>query len=56
MSSCVSQLLDLCVLHIDSLDFQYRVLAASVLCHFLQQETVEQVSGEDTEHHITHLS
>ncbi|KAG7218705.1 hypothetical protein INR49_019768 [Caranx melampygus] len=40
-----ARLLDLCVLDIDSLDFQYRVLAASVLCHFLQQETVEQVSG-----------
>ncbi|XP_034456834.1 G1/S-specific cyclin-E2-like [Hippoglossus hippoglossus] len=41
----MTRLLDLCVLSINSLDFQYRVLAASVLCHFLQQETVEKVSG-----------
>lgn len=39
------QLLDLCSLHITSLDFPYRVLAASVLSHFVQQETVEKVSG-----------
>lgn len=41
-----SQLLDLCVLHTQSLDFQYNVLAASVLSHFVQQETVEKVSGK----------
>nr|XP_019960208.1 PREDICTED: G1/S-specific cyclin-E2-like [Paralichthys olivaceus]XP_019960209.1 PREDICTED: G1/S-specific cyclin-E2-like [Paralichthys olivaceus] len=41
----MTRLLDLCVLSLNSLDFQYRVLAASVLCHFLQQETVEKVSG-----------
>ncbi|KAM4538785.1 G1/S-specific cyclin-E2-like [Odontesthes bonariensis] len=39
------RLLDLCVLHINSLDFQHRVLAASVLSHFIQLETVEKVSG-----------
>ncbi|GAA6233273.1 G1/S-specific cyclin-E2-like [Lates japonicus] len=41
----MTRLLDLCILNINSLDFQYRVLAASVLCHFLQQETVEKISG-----------
>uniref|UniRef100_A0A3B4U3R0 Cyclin E2 n=1 Tax=Seriola dumerili TaxID=41447 RepID=A0A3B4U3R0_SERDU len=41
----MTRLLDLCILNINSLDFQYRVLAASVLCHFLQQEKVEKVSG-----------
>uniref|UniRef100_A0A3Q3K5X5 Uncharacterized protein n=1 Tax=Monopterus albus TaxID=43700 RepID=A0A3Q3K5X5_MONAL len=41
----MTRLLDLCILNINSLDFQYRVLAASVLCYFLQQETVEKVSG-----------
>uniref|UniRef100_A0A4W6DVV2 Cyclin E2 n=1 Tax=Lates calcarifer TaxID=8187 RepID=A0A4W6DVV2_LATCA len=40
----MTRLLDLCILNINSLDFQYRVLAASVLCHFLQQETVEKIS------------
>lgn len=42
----LSQLLDLCVLHMRSMDFQKNVLAASVLCYFVQQETVEKVSGE----------
>ncbi|XP_040909759.1 G1/S-specific cyclin-E2-like [Toxotes jaculatrix] len=41
----MTRLLDLCVLSINSLDFQYRVLAASVLCYFLHQEEVEKVSG-----------
>ncbi|KAM9838866.1 G1/S-specific cyclin-E2-like [Aulostomus maculatus] len=41
----MTQLLDLCILNINSLDFQYRVLAASVLSHFIHQETVEKVSG-----------
>nr|XP_046273434.1 G1/S-specific cyclin-E2-like isoform X2 [Scatophagus argus]XP_046273435.1 G1/S-specific cyclin-E2-like isoform X2 [Scatophagus argus] len=41
----ITRLLDLCILHINSLDFQYRVLAASVLSHFIQPETVEKVSG-----------
>ncbi|XP_035476009.2 G1/S-specific cyclin-E2 isoform X2 [Scophthalmus maximus] len=41
----MTRLLDLCILSINSLDFQYRVLAASVLCHFLQQEAVEKLSG-----------
>ncbi|XP_072226151.1 G1/S-specific cyclin-E2-like [Leuresthes tenuis] len=41
----MTRLLDLCVLNINSLDFQYRVLAASVLSHFIQLETVQKVSG-----------
>ncbi|XP_029369666.1 G1/S-specific cyclin-E2-like [Echeneis naucrates] len=41
----MTRLLDLCILNINSLDFKYRVLAASVLCHFLQQEEVEELSG-----------
>ncbi|TDH03855.1 hypothetical protein EPR50_G00146070 [Perca flavescens] len=38
-------LLDLCILNINSLDFEYRVLAASVLSHFIGPETAEKVSG-----------
>ncbi|XP_036948276.1 G1/S-specific cyclin-E2-like [Acanthopagrus latus] len=41
----MTRLLDLCVLHMNSLDFQYRVLAASVLSHFIKQEAVEKVTG-----------
>uniref|UniRef100_UPI0037E99F37 G1/S-specific cyclin-E2-like n=1 Tax=Semicossyphus pulcher TaxID=241346 RepID=UPI0037E99F37 len=41
----MTRLLDLCILNINSVDFEHRVLAASVLCHFIQQETVEKVSG-----------
>ncbi|XP_073340381.1 G1/S-specific cyclin-E2-like [Pagrus major] len=41
----MTRLLDLCILHINSLDFQYRVLAASVLSHFMKQEAVEKVTG-----------
>ncbi|XP_063755675.1 G1/S-specific cyclin-E2-like isoform X2 [Eleginops maclovinus] len=41
----MTRLLDLCMLNINSLDFEYRVLAASVLSHFINQETVEKVSG-----------
>ncbi|KAM6958795.1 G1/S-specific cyclin-E2-like [Aplochiton taeniatus] len=41
----VTRLLDLCILNINSLDFEYRVLAAAVLCHFIPFETVEKVSG-----------
>nr|XP_040045527.1 G1/S-specific cyclin-E2-like isoform X1 [Gasterosteus aculeatus aculeatus] len=41
----MARLLDLCILNINSLDFEYRVLAASVLSHFIQRETAETVSG-----------
>ncbi|CAB1321220.1 unnamed protein product [Coregonus sp. 'balchen'] len=41
----VTRLLDLCILNINSLDYQYRVLAAAALCHYLPYEVVEKVSG-----------
>ncbi|XP_023401644.1 G1/S-specific cyclin-E2 isoform X2 [Loxodonta africana] len=41
----VAQLLDLCILAIDSLEFQYRVLAAAALCHFTSIEVVKKASG-----------
>lgn len=40
------QLLDLCILAIDSLEFQYRVLAAAALCHFTSIEVVEKATGK----------
>lgn len=40
------QLLDLCILDINSLDYQYGVLAAAAFCHFTSIETVQKVSGE----------
>lgn len=39
------QLLDLCILAIDSLEFQYRILAAAALCHFTSIEVVKKASG-----------
>ncbi|KAL2766983.1 G1/S-specific cyclin-E2 [Daubentonia madagascariensis] len=41
----IAQLLDLCVLAIDSLEFQYRILAAAALCHFTSIEVVKKASG-----------
>ncbi|KAK9526503.1 hypothetical protein VZT92_015200 [Zoarces viviparus] len=41
----MTRLLDLCILNINSLDFEYRVLAAAVLSHFIERETAEKVSG-----------
>ncbi|KAK3572405.1 hypothetical protein QTP86_032627, partial [Hemibagrus guttatus] len=41
----MTQLLDLCILDINSLDFQYGVLAAAAFCHFTSIETVQKVSG-----------
>ncbi|KAJ0003490.1 hypothetical protein NQD34_008588, partial [Periophthalmus magnuspinnatus] len=41
----MTKLLDLCIIDIKSMDFEYRVLAASVLSNFVQQSTVEKVSG-----------
>ncbi|XP_006729836.1 G1/S-specific cyclin-E2 [Leptonychotes weddellii] len=38
-------LLDLCILAIDSLEFQYRILAAAALCHFTSIEVVKKASG-----------
>lgn len=40
------QLLDLCILDINCLDYQYGVLAAAAFCHFTSFETVHKVSGE----------
>lgn len=41
-----SQLLDLCILDINSLEFKYGVLAAAAFCHFISFEDVQKVSGE----------
>uniref|UniRef100_A0A3P8TJI1 G2/mitotic-specific cyclin-B2 n=1 Tax=Amphiprion percula TaxID=161767 RepID=A0A3P8TJI1_AMPPE len=45
MELIILKLLDLCILNIEALDFEYRVLAASVLCHFIPLERVEKASG-----------
>ncbi|XP_028819805.1 G1/S-specific cyclin-E2-like isoform X3 [Denticeps clupeoides] len=39
------QLLDLCILDVNSLDFTYGVLAAAALYHFTSIDVVQQVSG-----------
>ncbi|KAL1259851.1 hypothetical protein QQF64_010428 [Cirrhinus molitorella] len=41
----ITQLLDLCIMDINSLDYQYGVLAAAAFCHFTSFETVHKVSG-----------
>ncbi|KPP74030.1 G1/S-specific cyclin-E2-like [Scleropages formosus] len=41
----VTQLLDLCILDINSLKFQYGILAAAAFCHFTSFEDVNKVSG-----------
>lgn len=41
----IAQLLDLCILHITSLDFQYRILAAAALYHFTSMEVVAKATG-----------
>nr|XP_006237937.1 G1/S-specific cyclin-E2 isoform X3 [Rattus norvegicus] len=41
----ILKLLDLCILAIDSLEFQYRILAAAALCHFTSIEVVKKASG-----------
>ncbi|KAM4864712.1 G1/S-specific cyclin-E2 isoform 3-T4 [Thomomys bottae] len=41
----IAQLLDLCILSIDSLEFQYSILAAAALCHFTSIEVVQKASG-----------
>ncbi|XP_068189558.1 G1/S-specific cyclin-E2-like [Antennarius striatus] len=41
----MTRLLDLCVLEIKSLDYQRHVLAGSVMCHFIDSESVESVSS-----------
>ncbi|KAJ8411627.1 hypothetical protein AAFF_G00164350 [Aldrovandia affinis] len=41
----VTQLLDLCILDISSLDYQYGVLAAAAFYHFTSLEVVQKASG-----------
>ncbi|XP_042903588.1 G1/S-specific cyclin-E1 [Parasteatoda tepidariorum] len=41
----ISQVLDLCVLDIESLRFPYSVLCASAIAHFISKETAMHVSG-----------
>uniref|UniRef100_A0AAY4D3C5 Cyclin N-terminal domain-containing protein n=1 Tax=Denticeps clupeoides TaxID=299321 RepID=A0AAY4D3C5_9TELE len=41
----ITQLLDLCILDVNSLDFTYGVLAAAALYHFTSIDVVQQVSG-----------
>ncbi|XP_066530430.1 G1/S-specific cyclin-E2-like [Hoplias malabaricus] len=41
----ITQLLDLCILDINSLDFKYGVLAAAAFCHFISFDIVQKVSG-----------
>ncbi|XP_010883567.1 G1/S-specific cyclin-E2 isoform X2 [Esox lucius] len=41
----ITQLLDLCILDINSLDYQYGILAAAAFCHFYSFEVVHRVSG-----------
>ncbi|KAF7691275.1 G1/S-specific cyclin-E2-like [Silurus meridionalis] len=41
----ITQLLDLCILDINSLEFKYGVLAAAAFCHFKSFEVVQKVSG-----------
>ncbi|KAL4629778.1 G1/S-specific cyclin-E2-like [Arapaima gigas] len=41
----IAQLLDLCILDINSLDYQYGVLAAAAFCHFSSFEIAQKASG-----------
>ncbi|XP_061111422.1 G1/S-specific cyclin-E2 [Conger conger] len=41
----ITQLLDLCILDISALDYQYGVLAAAAFYHFTSMEVVQKVSG-----------
>ncbi|XP_077454137.1 G1/S-specific cyclin-E2 [Stigmatopora argus] len=41
----ITQLLDLCMMDIHSLDFSYSVLAAAAFCHFSNFDVVNKVSG-----------
>ncbi|XP_032619809.1 G1/S-specific cyclin-E2 [Chelonoidis abingdonii] len=43
----IAQLLDLCILDVSSLDFQYRTLAAAALWHCTSAEVVKKASGLD---------
>ncbi|CAK6982959.1 G1/S-specific cyclin-E2 [Scomber scombrus] len=41
----ITQLLDVCMMDIDSLDYDYSVLAAAAFCHFSSFDVVHKVSG-----------
>ncbi|KAM6967600.1 G1/S-specific cyclin-E2 [Aplochiton taeniatus] len=41
----ITQLLDVCIMDINSLDYSYGVLAAAAFCHFTSFEVVHKVSG-----------
>ncbi|XP_033933446.1 G1/S-specific cyclin-E2 [Pseudochaenichthys georgianus] len=41
----ITQLLDLCILDINALDYSYCVLAAAAFCHFSSFDVVHKVSG-----------
>ncbi|XP_037532717.1 G1/S-specific cyclin-E2 [Nematolebias whitei] len=41
----ITQLLDLCMMDVGSLDFSYSVLAAAAFCHFSSFDVVHKVSG-----------
>ncbi|KAL7883848.1 hypothetical protein SRHO_G00015060 [Serrasalmus rhombeus] len=41
----ITQLLDLCILDINALDFKYGLLAAAAFCHFISFDVVQKVSG-----------
>ncbi|CAN9513889.1 unnamed protein product [Ophioblennius macclurei] len=41
----ITQLLDLCIMDINSLDFNYSILAAAAFCHFSTFEVLFRVSG-----------
>lgn len=45
-STLFPQLLDLCILDVNSLDFQYRTLAAAALCHYTSIDVVKKASGK----------
>lgn len=45
----IAQLLDLCILHLTSLDFQYRILAAAALYHYTSMEVVTKATGLEWE-------
>ncbi|KAM3928383.1 G1/S-specific cyclin-E2 [Leptodactylus fuscus] len=45
----IALLLDLCVLHLTSLDFQYRITAAAALYHYTSMEVVSKATGLEWE-------
>lgn len=43
----IFQVLDLCILDVESLKFSYSVLSASAIAHFMSKETAMHVSGNN---------